>query len=67
MLLSLSGKKTLLKMWERQKRKCTICGNPIDKENSWYITDKTVNGKRIKNLVHDSCHRSIVQLNKKKK
>lgn len=66
MLLSLSGKKTLLKMWERQKRKCTICGNPIDKDNSWYITDKTVNGKRIKNLNHDSCRRSIVQLNKKK-
>ncbi len=67
MLLSLSGKKTLLKIWERQKRKCTICGNPIDKDNSWYITDKIVNGKKVKNLVHESCRRSIVQLNKKKK
>jgi RNA-directed DNA polymerase len=66
MFLSLSGKKTLLKMWERQKRKFTICGNAIDKDNSWYITDKIVDGKRIKNLVHGSCRRSIVQLNKKK-
>ena len=67
MLLTLNGKKTILKMWERQNRKCPICGNPINKEMSWYIKEDIVEGKKVKTLIHDSCHRSIVQLNKKRK
>lgn len=54
-------------MWERQNRKCPICGNPINKEMSWYIKEDIVEGKKVKTLIHDSCHRSIVQLNKKRK
>ena len=67
MLLTLNGKKTILKMWERQNRKCPIYGNSINKEMSWYIKEDIVKGKKVKTLIHDSCHRSIVQLNKKRK
>ena len=41
------GKKTILKMWERQNRKCPICGNPINKEMSWYIKEDIVEGKKV--------------------
>ena len=34
---------------------------------SWYIKEDIVKGKKVKTLIHDSCHRSIVQLNKKGK
>ena len=31
------------------------------------IKEDIVEGKKVKTLIHDSCHRSIVQLNKKRK
>ncbi len=57
MLISLKGRKSLLYLWKKQKRRCPICGEPIDKEKTWYLTDKSVDGKTVKFLAHNWCHR----------
>jgi len=57
MLQSLNGKKTLLSVWNRQKRKCPLCDNPIDKEHAWSMVELTIDGKAKKFLVHNSCRR----------
>lgn len=64
MLQSLNGRKSLLYLWEKQKHVCPICGKPIDKEHSWGITEKVVNGKTEWYLVHDSCRRQNDQIKK---
>lgn len=57
MLQNLQGRKSLLFMWEKQKRACPICDNPIDKEQSWSMTDIIINGEMGKVLIHDGCRR----------
>ena len=64
MLKSLNGRKSLLYMWEKQNHLCPICGEPIDKEHSWGTNERIVNGKKVNFLVHDSCRRKVIQLNK---
>ena len=57
MLISLKGRKSLLYLWKKQKRMCPICGEPIDKEKTWHMTEKSVDGKTVKFLAHNWCHR----------
>ena len=64
MLQSLNGRKSLLYMWERQNHLCPVCGKPIDKEHPWGTSQQTVNGKKVNNLLHDSCRRKVIQTNK---
>ena len=64
MLQSLNGRKSLLYMWEKQNHVCPICGEPINKEHSWGTNERIVNGKKVNFLVHDSCRRKVIQLNK---
>ena len=59
MLQTLKGKTILLKLWEKQKRTCPICGNKIDRELPWGTTKSIVNNKAIHELVHDGCRRSV--------
>lgn len=59
MLQSLKGKTTLLKLWEKQKRTCPICGNRIDREQPWSTTKSSINNKVVHQLVHDGCRRSV--------
>lgn len=59
MLQTLKGKTTLLKLWEKQKRMCPICGNKIDRELPWSTTKSIFQGKEVNLLVHDSCRRSV--------
>lgn len=66
MLQSLSGRNSLLYLWEKQKRTCPICGEPINKEHPWGVTENTVNGKVNRFLVHDSCRRKYDQIKKRK-
>ncbi len=61
MLQTLQGRKSLLYIWEKQKRSCPLCGNPIDKDMSWGVTEKHANGKITRKLVHDSCRRIFDQ------
>ena len=64
MLQSLNGQKSLLRMWERQKHLCPVCGKPIDKEHPWGTTQRMVNGRKVYFLLHDSCRRKVIQTNK---
>ena len=64
MLQSLNGRKSLLYMWERQDHLCPVCGKPIDKEHPWGTSQQIVNGKKVNNLLHDSCRRKVIQTNK---
>jgi len=57
MLQNLQGRKSLLYLWEKQKRLCPICDNPIDKEQPWSMIDRIINGNLEKVLIHDGCHR----------
>ncbi|QEC74599.1 group II intron reverse transcriptase/maturase [Mucilaginibacter ginsenosidivorax] len=59
MLQTLKGKKSLLNLWEKQKRKCPVCGNKIDRELPWGTCKSIVNHKVVHQLVHDSCRRSV--------
>ena len=56
MFEGMSGRKVLKKMWSKQKRKCTLCGDEINKTSGWklHITDKSQ-----KEMVHPGCHRLI--------
>jgi len=57
MLISFKGRKSLLCLWKKQKQMCPVCGNRIDKDKKWNISEKTENGKTIKYLIHESCRR----------
>jgi RNA-directed DNA polymerase len=61
MLLSLKGRKSLLRLWEKQNRVCIHCGEPINKEHEWGVTEKQVTSKMQKFLVHDICRRKYDQ------
>lgn len=62
MLLSLKGRNSLLRLWEKQNRACIHCGEPINKEHEWGVTEKQVANKMQKFLVHDTCRRRYDQL-----
>lgn len=62
MLLSLKGRNSLLRLWEKQNRVCIHCGEPINKEHEWGVTEKQVANKMQKFLVHDTCRRRYDQL-----
>ena len=57
MLLSLKGRRSLLYMWEKQNRRCPICGDIITIDTQWNVREKEESGKLIRFLVHDSCYR----------
>ena len=45
MLVTLKGRKSLLYLWEKQGRKCPICGEPIDTHKAWNVMPTVQNGK----------------------
>lgn len=45
MLVTLKGRKSLLYLWEKQGRKCPICGEPIDTHKAWDVMPTVQNGK----------------------
>ena len=55
MLVTLKGRKSLLYLWEKQGRKCPICGEPIDTHKAWNVMPTVQNGKKCNLLVHDEC------------
>ncbi len=65
MLQSLKGKQSLLTIWKRQNKVCPYCGERIDTERAWSLTDKTVDGKKVRILVHDTCKRQVEYRNKR--
>ncbi len=64
MLATLKGRNSLLHMWERQNRKCPLCGAPIDKTLAWNVMESNADGKARKLLVHDRCYKEFRKRNK---
>ena len=58
MKFSLKGRKSLIYIWERQERKCPLCGQLITKQTPWRTMFTEDNKTRL--LVHDKCYRSYV-------
>ena len=58
MKFSLKGRKSLIYIWEKQERKCPLCGQPITKQTPWRTMFTEDNKTRL--LVHDKCYRSYV-------
>jgi RNA-directed DNA polymerase len=67
MLVSLKGRKSLLYLWEKQKRVCPICGEPIDTHKAWNVMETTRDGKKCNLLVHDECFKLNRKQNVNKK
>lgn len=65
MKMSLKGRRSLIAMWERQKRNCVLCGEPITAETTWHTMNRQENGKSHLCLVHDSCYQSVTHKRKK--
>jgi len=67
MLVTLKGRKSLLYLWEKQGRKCPICGEPIDTHKAWNVMPTVQNGKKCNLLVHDECFKLSRKSNGNKK
>lgn len=71
MLLSLSGKKRIVTLWQSQQRRCRLCQELITPETGWHVHHiiRRVDGGTDDNsnlcLVHPVCHRQIHALNLK--
>jgi len=63
MLEHFDGRKTVERMWEKQMRRCPVCGKSITEDSQWIITNTIINGKRVKYLTHGICCR-ITDTNK---
>ena len=57
MLLSLKGRNSLLYMWNKQERKCPLCGQSITAETQWNVREQKENGQITRYLVHDKCYK----------
>ena len=57
MLLCLKGRKSLLYMWNKQERKCPLCGQPITVETQWNVREQKEKGQIVRYLVHDKCYK----------
>lgn len=56
---TLKGRQSLINIWKRQSKVCPVCGERIDKERPWSITEQIISGRKVKALVHTSCKRKI--------
>ena len=56
MFESMKGRKRLIEMWQKQNRRCLICGNEINKESGWKIH---IGNSGKKELIHPDCHASV--------
>ena len=57
MLESLKGRKSLLYLWNKQKRTCPLCGKEIDCTKAWNVNEISVGGSIVRQLVHNNCHK----------
>ena len=57
MLESLKGRKSLLYLWNKQKRICPLCGKEIDCSKAWNVNEISVGGSIVRQLVHNNCYK----------
>ena len=50
-----NGRYALRNLWEKQMRRCKVCGEPITTATPWVQTHLVVNNKRINYLAHENC------------
>ena len=62
MLCTLKGRKALLQLWEKQGRKCPVCGQAIDQESKWSMSTAQVANRNIKILIHSKCRNRYVRI-----
>jgi RNA-directed DNA polymerase len=65
MKMSLKGKRSLISMWERQKRNCVLCDQPITAETTWHTMEQQKNGRNHLCLAHENCYNSVTHKKKK--
>lgn len=63
---TLKGKNSLLAIWKRQAKVCPFCGERIDTQRTWSLTDQRVGERKVRILVHDSCKRQVEYQNRKR-
>ena len=63
---TLKGKDSLLAIWKRQAKVCPLCGERIDTERTWSLTDQCVGERKVRILVHDTCKRQVEYQNRKR-
>ena len=56
---TLKGRQSLINIWKRQNKVCPVCGERIDRERTWSITEQIVSGQKVRTLVHTSCKRKM--------
>ena len=56
---TLKGRQSLINIWKRQNKVCPVCGERIDRERPWSITEQIVSGRKVRTLVHTSCKRKM--------
>ncbi|MFT3945606.1 MAG: group II intron reverse transcriptase/maturase [Agriterribacter sp.] len=66
MLVTLKGRNSLLHLWKKQERKCPVCNTLIDRVLPWNVTEKVINGRIQRSLVHDKCYKQIKKQNNQK-
>lgn len=59
---TLKGRESLVRIWKRQNRTCPFCGERIDRERPWSITESIIGGKKDYKLVHTSCKTKMSKL-----
>ena len=59
---TLKGRESLVRIWTRQNRTCPFCGERIDRERPWSITESIIGGKKDYKLVHTSCKTKMSKL-----
>lgn len=59
MLVTLKGRNSLLYLWKKQDKKCPLCRMTIDRVLPWNVTEKVVNDKIQRSLVHDKCYKQF--------
>lgn len=64
MLLSANGRNAIVRIWEKQNRRCPICDERIRKTTPWSVMEKSIDGKMVKCLVHDECRKWKMKSNK---
>lgn len=50
-----NGRYALRNLWEKQMRRCKVCGELITTATPWVQTHLVVNNKRINYLAHENC------------
>ena len=61
MLSTFKGKQGFLRMWEKQNQRCPLCGDRIEVDNLWRITEISDKSGKSKMLAHDRCSRTLTR------